>query len=194
MLEHFFRPFLKTRSYDRSAHTFGSSHRFLEVPHKWVLNKWFVGIFYTYTVTLTLLPGGRGVLSGGPEGRSRWPKATSPPQELEVGARRAPYLLVFNIRPGFLVEKFLTNFLNFNLYWHIILTFNFKHFLADTLSVPPHLTVVAELNLRGGLKKKKLDKIKTLAESPLPPPPPRTLRHSLYDFHILHRPPPLNLD
>ena len=48
MLEHFFRPFLKTRSYDRSAHTFGSSHRFLEVPHKGVLNKWFVGIFYTY--------------------------------------------------------------------------------------------------------------------------------------------------
>ena len=48
MLEHFFRPFLKTRSYDRSAHTFGSSHRFLEVPHKRVLNKWFVGIFYTY--------------------------------------------------------------------------------------------------------------------------------------------------
>ena len=35
----FFRPFLKTRSYDRSAHTFGSSHRFLEVPHKGVLNK-----------------------------------------------------------------------------------------------------------------------------------------------------------
>ena len=48
MLEHFFRPFFKTRSYDRSAHTFGSSHRFLEVPHKGVLNKWFVGIFYTY--------------------------------------------------------------------------------------------------------------------------------------------------
>ena len=39
MLEHFVRPFLKTRSYDRSAHTFGSSHRFLEVPHKGVLNK-----------------------------------------------------------------------------------------------------------------------------------------------------------
>ena len=46
-----------------------------------------------------------------------------------------------------------------------------------------------------GWSKKKLDKIKTLAESPLPPPPPpRTLRHYLYDFHILHRPPPLNLD
>ena len=29
-----------------------------------------------------------------PEGLSRWLKATSPPQELEVGARRAPYLLV----------------------------------------------------------------------------------------------------
>ena len=39
MLEHFFRNFLKIRSYDRSAHTFGSSHRFLEVPHKGVLNK-----------------------------------------------------------------------------------------------------------------------------------------------------------
>ena len=36
-------------------------------------------------------------LSRGPKGPSRWPKATSPPQELEVGARRAPYLLVGNI-------------------------------------------------------------------------------------------------
>ena len=34
--------------------------------------------------------------SGGPEGPSRWPKATSPPQELEVGGRRPPYLLVFS--------------------------------------------------------------------------------------------------
>ena len=33
-------------------------------------------------------------LSRGPEGPTRWPKATSPLQELEVGARRAPYLLV----------------------------------------------------------------------------------------------------
>ena len=49
MLEHFFRPFLKTRSHDRSAHTFGSSHRFLEVPHKGVLNKLFVGILFTVT-------------------------------------------------------------------------------------------------------------------------------------------------
>ena len=32
----------------------------------------------------------------GPEGPSRWLKATSPPQELEVGAHRAPYLLVCN--------------------------------------------------------------------------------------------------
>ena len=31
-------------------------------------------------------------LSRGPEGPSRWPKATSPPQELEVGTRRAPYI------------------------------------------------------------------------------------------------------
>ena len=30
-----------------------------------------------------------------PEGPSRWPKATSPPQVLEVGARRAPYLLEY---------------------------------------------------------------------------------------------------
>ena len=36
-------------------------------------------------------------LSRGPEGPSRWPKVTSPPQELEVGACRAPYLLVNNI-------------------------------------------------------------------------------------------------
>ena len=47
MLDDIFIPFLKTRSYDRSAHTFGSTHRFLEVPHKGVLNKWFVGIFFT---------------------------------------------------------------------------------------------------------------------------------------------------
>ena len=33
-------------------------------------------------------------LSRGPEGPSRWSKATSPPQELEVGAHRAPYHLV----------------------------------------------------------------------------------------------------
>ena len=33
-------------------------------------------------------------LSIGPEGPSRWPKATSPPQELEVGACRPLYLLV----------------------------------------------------------------------------------------------------
>ena len=35
-LELFLRPSLKTRSHDRSAHTFGSSHRFLEVPQKGV--------------------------------------------------------------------------------------------------------------------------------------------------------------
>ena len=38
--------------------------------------------------------------SGGPEGPSRRPKATRPPQELEVGARRAPYLLVNNTLTG----------------------------------------------------------------------------------------------
>ena len=31
------------------------------------------------------------------QGPHQWPKATSPPQELEVGACRAPYLLVFNM-------------------------------------------------------------------------------------------------
>ena len=36
-------------------------------------------------------------LSRGPKGPSRWLKATSPPQDLEVCARRAPYLLVSNI-------------------------------------------------------------------------------------------------
>ena len=41
-LEHFLIPFLKTRSHDRSAHTFGSSLQFLEVPQKWVFKKiWF---------------------------------------------------------------------------------------------------------------------------------------------------------
>ena len=39
MLEDFLRPFLKTRSHDRSAHTFGSSHIFFKVPHKGILNK-----------------------------------------------------------------------------------------------------------------------------------------------------------
>ena len=41
--------------------------------------------------------GGGEVGSRGPKGPSRWPKATSPPQELEVGAHRAPYLLVADI-------------------------------------------------------------------------------------------------
>ena len=36
-LEWFLRPFFKTRSHDESAHTFGSSLRFLEVPQKGVL-------------------------------------------------------------------------------------------------------------------------------------------------------------
>ena len=36
--------------------------------------------------------------SGGSEGPSRWPKATSPLQELEVGAHRVPYLLVYYTR------------------------------------------------------------------------------------------------
>ena len=36
-LEHFLRPYLKTRSHDGSAHTSGSSLRFLEVPQKGVL-------------------------------------------------------------------------------------------------------------------------------------------------------------
>ena len=33
----------------------------------------------------------------GEEGSTRWPKATSPPQELDVGAHRALYLLVNNV-------------------------------------------------------------------------------------------------
>ena len=33
-------------------------------------------------------------ISRGPKEPSRRPKATNPPQELEVGVRRAPYLLV----------------------------------------------------------------------------------------------------
>ena len=36
-LEHFLRQYFKTRSHDRSAHTFGSSLWFLEVPQKGVL-------------------------------------------------------------------------------------------------------------------------------------------------------------
>ena len=38
-LELFLRPSLKTRSHDGSAHTFGFSQRFLEVPQKRVLKK-----------------------------------------------------------------------------------------------------------------------------------------------------------
>ena len=56
--------------------------------------------------------------------------------------------------------------------------------------IKPYFHYKTCFELMGGLKK-NLGKIKTLAESALPPPPPhRTLRHSLYDFHILHRPPP----
>ena len=36
---------------------------------------------------------------GGPNGRIRWPKATSPIQEMEGGLRRGPNLLVPNICP-----------------------------------------------------------------------------------------------
>ena len=43
------------------------------------------------------------------------------------------------------------------------------------------------IHIRGGLK--KLDKIKTLAESALPLPPQFRLRHFLYDFRILDLPP-----
>ena len=35
-LEHFLRPFLRTRSHGRSAHNFRSNHRFLLVPEKGV--------------------------------------------------------------------------------------------------------------------------------------------------------------
>ena len=38
-LEHFLRPFIKTRSHDGSAHTFRSSHQFLEVPQIAFFNK-----------------------------------------------------------------------------------------------------------------------------------------------------------
>ena len=44
-LEHFLRPFLKTRSHDRSAHTFRSSHQFLEVPQKGVLENYLLAFF-----------------------------------------------------------------------------------------------------------------------------------------------------
>ena len=47
--------------------------------------------FFFYSVQEVM----KGVGSGGPKWPSRWPKATSLPQELEIGARRAPYLLVF---------------------------------------------------------------------------------------------------
>ena len=49
---------------------------------------------YIYIYIYLLCARGSGVGSGGPEGPSRWPKATSPPQDLEVGPLRAPYLLV----------------------------------------------------------------------------------------------------
>ena len=43
--------------------------------------------------------------SRGPEGPSRWPKATSPPQELEVGGRRPPYLLVDDTEVNLILPK-----------------------------------------------------------------------------------------
>ena len=46
-LEHFLRPFLKTRSQDESAHTFRSSLRFLEVP----LKGFFFMIFLAFVTT-----------------------------------------------------------------------------------------------------------------------------------------------
>ena len=44
-LESFLIPFIRTRRHDESAHTFGSSHWFLEVPQKGVLKKWFLAFF-----------------------------------------------------------------------------------------------------------------------------------------------------
>ena len=50
--------------------------------------------------------------SGGPKGPSRWPKATSPPQELEVGGRKPPYLLVIQYyRAQFEISQVLYGFL-----------------------------------------------------------------------------------
>ena len=42
----FLRPFLKTRSHDGSAHSFGSCHQFLEVPQKGVLKNNCFGFFF----------------------------------------------------------------------------------------------------------------------------------------------------
>ena len=47
-LECFLRPFLKTRSHEESAHTFGSSIQFLEVPQKGVLKKVFFFAFFNH--------------------------------------------------------------------------------------------------------------------------------------------------
>ena len=55
------------------------------------IKKWgpfFLIFFYRYFYSVPIQ------LSRRPEGPSRSPKATSPPQELEVGTCRAPYLLV----------------------------------------------------------------------------------------------------
>ena len=43
-LEHFLRPFFKTRSHGKSAHTFGSSSRFLQVPQKGHLKQNFTSL------------------------------------------------------------------------------------------------------------------------------------------------------
>ena len=57
----------------------------------------------------------------GPEGSSRWPKATSPPQELEVGTRRAPYLLVFSYLGQILALNLFCNvFLEIHLYCQVV--------------------------------------------------------------------------
>ena len=148
-LECFLIPFLRTRSHDESAHTFGSSHWFLEVPKKRCfkqvifsvfLNKMLVPhsatrlaapvtlaphrveygvshhpdtiLLYCTVLHCTVLciatlphcvqPLCPDIVSvnsmsvaccwvASPRG---WDPATSPPQELEVGTHRAPYLLV----------------------------------------------------------------------------------------------------
>ena len=51
-LESFLIPFLITRGHDESAHTFRSSHWFLEVPQKGVLKKWFL-VFLEQNVSST---------------------------------------------------------------------------------------------------------------------------------------------
>ena len=66
-----------------------------------LLRHWYISSAYSNILIDLLDTGFTGAhvykFTRGSEGPSRWPKATSPLQELEVGTRRVQYLLVADI-------------------------------------------------------------------------------------------------